>query len=255
MQDKLSQERSSGVLLHITSLPSSHGIGDLGSSAEHFIDYLSKMNQKFWQILPTNDPENFNSPYDSNSAFAQNTLLISLELLLDDGFLSRDDIKTIPSFTGNRVDFESVKKWKYPILEKAANNFYNTARKNDLGYQQFCQENSFWLDDYAVFKLIKNLHSNSSWKDWNPSYRKFNKKLMGRNSAGASFLKGYFTNGNPENFWVYAKQRSQAQGFADILSQNSSRKNAKYIAWTNFAELKDAGNLFFPGPNFIVGIN
>lgn len=76
------------------------------------------------------------------------------------------------------------------------------------------------------------------------------KKLMGRNSAGASFLKGYFTNGNPENFWVYAKQRSQAQGFADILSQNSSRKNAKYIAWTNFAELKDAGNLFFPGPNF-----
>ena len=82
------------------------------------------------------------------------------------------------------------------------------------------------------------------------AYSMNSKKLMGRNSAGASFLKGYFTNGNPENFWVYAKQRSQAQGFADILSQNSSRKNAKYIAWTNFAELKDAGNLFFPGPNF-----
>ena len=178
MQDKLSKERSSGILLHITSLPSSHGIGDLGSPAINFIDYLSKMNQKFWQILPTNYPENFNSPYDSNSAFANNPLLISLESLIDDGFLLQGDIKIIPSFTENRVDFENVKKWKYPILEKAANNFYNAATKNDLGYQQFCQENSFWLDDYAVFKLIKNLHNNGPWKDWNPTFRKFNKKLV-----------------------------------------------------------------------------
>ena len=178
MQDKLSQERSCGVLLHITSLPSSHGIGDLGSSAINFIDYLSKMNQKFWQILPTNYPENFNSPYDSNSAFAQNPLLISLESLVDDGFLSQGDIKAIPNFSENRVDFENVKKWKYSILEKAAINFYNTATKNDLGYQQFCQENSFWLDNYAVFKLIKNLHNNGPWRDWNPTFRKFNKKLV-----------------------------------------------------------------------------
>ena len=76
------------------------------------------------------------------------------------------------------------------------------------------------------------------------------KKLMGRNSAGASFLKGYFLNGNPENFWVYAKERIQAQGFADFLSKNSSRKDAKYISWNNFMELKEPGNLFFPGPNF-----
>ena len=76
------------------------------------------------------------------------------------------------------------------------------------------------------------------------------KKLMGRNSAGASFLKGYFSNGNPKNFWVYAKERNQAQNFADILSDNSSRKDAKYISWTNFTELKEPGNLFFPGPNF-----
>ena len=76
-QNQISTTRSSGILLHITSLPSSYGIGDLGHASRRFIDFLSEMNQKFWQILPTNDPENFNSPYDANSAFAQNPLLIS----------------------------------------------------------------------------------------------------------------------------------------------------------------------------------
>ena len=75
-------------------------------------------------------------------------------------------------------------------------------------------------------------------------------KLMGRNSAGASFLKGYFKNGDPKNFWVYAKDQKQAQSFADLLSQNSSRKDAKYISWNHFAKLKGPGNLFYPGPDF-----
>ena len=123
-QNQISTTRSSGILLHITSLPSSYGIGDLGHSSRRFIDFLSEMNQKFWQILPTNDPENFNSPYDANSAFAQNPLLISLDLLLEENILSKREVGKIPNFSKKSVEFEKVKEWKYPILDKAASNFF-----------------------------------------------------------------------------------------------------------------------------------
>ena len=75
-------------------------------------------------------------------------------------------------------------------------------------------------------------------------------KLMGRNSAGASFLSGYFRNGDPKNFWVYARDQKQAENFANLLSRNSTRREAKYISWNNFSELKVPGNLFYPGPDF-----
>ena len=75
-------------------------------------------------------------------------------------------------------------------------------------------------------------------------------KLMGRNSAGASFLKGYFKNGDPQNFWVYARDQKHAQAFADLLSRNSSRSDAEYISWNNFSKLKVPGNIFYPGPDF-----
>ena len=176
-QNQISTTRSSGILLHITSLPSLYGIGDLGHSSRRFIDFLSEMNQKFWQILPTNDPENFNSPYDANSAFAQNPLLISLDLLLEENILSKREVGKIPNFSKKSVEFEKVKEWKYPILDKAASNFYYD-KAESTKYKRFCIQNSFWLDDYAAFKIIKKLQGNSSWKDWKTNYRQHNKELV-----------------------------------------------------------------------------
>ena len=90
--------RDCGVLLHITSLPGPYGIGEIGKEAMSFIDKLHEMDQRFWQFLPTNYPALHNSPYDTNSAFAQNPLLLSMDSLINDGLLNNQDLKKIPSF-------------------------------------------------------------------------------------------------------------------------------------------------------------
>ena len=89
------KNRKSGILLHISSLPGKHGIGDLGKQAYHFVDKLEQMGQEYWQILPTNEPNGSNSPYDTSSAFAQNPMFISLESLLSDSFLENGDFSGI----------------------------------------------------------------------------------------------------------------------------------------------------------------
>ena len=170
-------KRSSGILLHITSLPGPYGIGEIGKEAKSFIDNLADMGQQYWQILPTNNPETCNSPYDTNSAFAQNPLLISLDLLLEENILSKREVGKIPNFSEKSVEFEKVIEWKYPILEKAATNFYHDKAESTM-YKRFCIQNSFWLDDYAAFKIIKKLQGNSSWKDWKTNFRQHNKELV-----------------------------------------------------------------------------
>ena len=105
------EQRSSGVLLHISSLPGPYGIGEIGNEAKAFINDRVRMNQQYWQILPTNYPERHNSPYDTNSAFAQNPFLISLDGLIEDGLLSESDLEPIPEFTNNN----HLSKW-YPSI-------------------------------------------------------------------------------------------------------------------------------------------
>ena len=92
------KNRGCGVLLHITSLPGPYGIGEIGKEALAFIDVLDEMGQKYWQFLPTNYPAQYNSPYDTDSAFAQNPLLLSIDSLIQDGLLSHHDIKKVPEF-------------------------------------------------------------------------------------------------------------------------------------------------------------
>ena len=107
-------KRKSGVLLHVTSLPSSFGIGDLGQEARSFIDFLADSCQHVWQILPLNPTriQYGNSPYSSTSAFAGNPLLISPKLLVGDGLLRAEDLDPIPDFTDGRVDFEAAISYK-----------------------------------------------------------------------------------------------------------------------------------------------
>src|SRR5215210_7621190 len=115
--------RSSGILLHPTSLPGRFGIGDFGSHAYRFVDFLAAANQRLWQILPLGPPAYGNSPYQCFSAFAGNTLMINPERLAADGLLSKDDLASAPEFVDERVRFGRVIEFKQALLEKAYENF------------------------------------------------------------------------------------------------------------------------------------
>jgi 4-alpha-glucanotransferase len=158
--------RASGILLHISSLPSEYGIGDFGSEAYKFADFLHKAKQCYWQILPVNQIsyKGSYSPYDCLSAFAGNTLFISPELLVKDGLLSRKDIRNKPSFSKTKVNYPQAASFKKRILNIAYENF--SAKKTCKKYQQFCLDNYSWLKDFATFMAIRQSFKNSLWCTW-----------------------------------------------------------------------------------------
>jgi 4-alpha-glucanotransferase len=159
--------RGSGILLHITSLPSPFGIGDLGPGAYKFIDFLVETKQCYWQILPLNPTSSVlgNSPYNSPSAFAGNPLLISPELLIDRGFISDSDLNPKYSFNDERVDYENVSNYKEGILRIAFEKNKN-GLSTDSRFQRFCNVNSYWLEDYALFVSLKESFNNVVWTEW-----------------------------------------------------------------------------------------
>ncbi len=160
-------ERASGILLHPTSFPSKFGIGDLGDEAYQFIDFLVQSKQTLWQVLPLGQTGYGDSPYQCFSAFAGNVYLISLEKLVEDGFLSKKDLAKIPKFPTERVDFGKVIEYKLPLLRTAFENFCVTDNEKIAEeFRTFCHENSFWLEDYALFRAIKLAHHQLSWQDW-----------------------------------------------------------------------------------------
>ena len=160
------KRRGSGILLHITSLPSNFGIGDLGPSSCRFADFLSESKQSFWQILPLNptDLAFGSSPYSSPSAFAGNPLLISPESLVADGLLSSSDIEDAHLFSNERVDFTAVTNYKEALLQKAFNNFKKKGSSNE--FEEFCVKNSYWLEDYALFAVLKPHFNGVAWSEW-----------------------------------------------------------------------------------------
>lgn len=162
---KVMEKRGSGILLHISSLPSRFGIGDLGPGAFKFVDFLSQAKQTVWQILPLSptDAINNHSPYSSISAFAANNLFISPELLVKDGFLSEDDIRGA-ELSSERVDYNQVSSRKGYIFDKAFDNFRNSKEKS--GYKKFCAKNSDWLEDFALFVALKEYYNGRVWSDW-----------------------------------------------------------------------------------------
>jgi 4-alpha-glucanotransferase len=158
-------KRGSGVLLHVTSLPSACGIGDLGPEAYRFADFLSDSRQGLWQILPLNPTELFSdsSPYHSTSAFAGNPLFISPELLLREGYLTEADREAMPDFPRERVDFDAVVSYKRRLFPLAYENF---KKKENEEYESFCAENAFWLEDFALFVSLKKHFQGRVWSDW-----------------------------------------------------------------------------------------
>ncbi len=154
--------RSSGILLHITSLPSPYGIGTLGKEAYDFVDFLKSAKQKYWQILPLNPTGFGNSPYQSFSAFAGNPYLIDLDMLCDSGFLLKDEYENTDWGDNlQSVDFGKIYLHRSEILRKACARFI----PNDE-FEEFQAENAFWLDDYALFMALKNSFGGKPWYQW-----------------------------------------------------------------------------------------
>jgi len=164
--------RSSGILLHCTSLPSRFGIGDLGPGAYEFADFLTAAGQKLWQVLPLNPTGYGDSPYQCFSAFAGNPLLLSLERLCDRGWLDESDLADAPAFPEEEVDYSAVNAYKRPLLIRAAENFFAYAGDEDrAAYECFCADQRSWLDDFALFMGVKEAHGNMTWTAWEPAIR------------------------------------------------------------------------------------
>ena len=159
--------RASGVLLHPTSLPSRFGIGDLGEKAYQFVDFIAKSDQQIWQILPIGPTGYGNSPYLSYSALAGNPLLISPDLLQEQGLLTEEELRHLPEFPLDRVEFERVIDTKMPLLRRASDRFKDRGSPvEDEEFKRFCNSQNDWLSDYALFMSLKQAHESKGWNQW-----------------------------------------------------------------------------------------
>ena len=163
-------QRASGILLHPTCFPSRFGIGDLGKSAYEFIDFLESSGQKLWQILPLGPTEYEHSPYTMNfSAFAGNPLMISLEQLAEEGLLDAKELIPLEGedIKPDRVNFDRVIPYKTKYLKQAYANFKKALETNpNPEFEQFCSEQSWWLDDYVLFMVLHEANRDKMWNQW-----------------------------------------------------------------------------------------
>ena len=169
-------ERSAGILIHISSLPSRFGIGDLGPESYAYADFLDTAGQTYWQILPISPTEisSGNSPYSGLSAFAGNILLISPEQLLEEGLLEKKDLLEKVA-NSNKVNYEEVTRLKIPLLDKAFSNFQvGTNSELSKAFDKFCKEEAGWLEDYSLYAALKSEYK-SGWQKW-PEGIKFRKE-------------------------------------------------------------------------------
>jgi 4-alpha-glucanotransferase len=161
--------RSSGVLLHPTSLPGDFGIGDLGTSAFEFIDFLASAGQRLWQVLPLGPTGYGDSPYQCFSAFAGNPLMISLERLIADGLLTESEARDPHVFQSGNVDFPAVIAHRRGLWPHVLDRFEASARPlmRDR-FDRFCVDHADWLDDFALFMAVKDAHGQTAWTGWEP---------------------------------------------------------------------------------------
>lgn len=163
----MSFSRSSGILLHPTSLPGRFGIGDLGSQAYRFVDFLEDSQQTLWQILPLGPTGHGNSPYMAYSAMAGNPLLINLETLQENNLLTENDLSLTEAFADDHVDYDAVYAFKLERLQRAAKRFKDSVdQETREAFTEFQKDNSYWLEDYGLFMALKDANGGVPWTQW-----------------------------------------------------------------------------------------
>jgi 4-alpha-glucanotransferase len=181
-------QRSTGVLLHISSLASYGGIGDLGPEAHSFLDFLAAGKQHIWQVLPLCPTGYGNSPYAGSSAFAGNPYLISLEFLSDWGWIGGDRIAGLAGRSGN-VDFDDIEARKLPLLHEAASNFLdrNGSEERLAGqwqrFESFCTQEASWLNDYVYYAVLRRHFKTGAWTAWPEPLRRREPAAMAEAAA------------------------------------------------------------------------
>ena len=205
-------ERSSGVLLHPTSLPGRYGIGSFNQSAYEWIDFLAQTRQSLWQVLPLGPTGYADSPYQSFSTFAGNPYLISLEELVRDGLLDHRVLDTAPEFPRNRVNYGMIYNWKLPVLRRVAERFTERATSEQQAeFEAFCAEQAGWLDDYALFMALKDAHDGASWITWEMDLRGRKKRAL---NAAAKEHAGAIL-GHKLNQWLFFRQWLRLKAYAN----------------------------------------
>jgi 4-alpha-glucanotransferase len=168
----LPDRRLAGVAMHLTSLPGPHGIGDIGDGALAFLKTLEQMRLSVWQFLPTGPTAYGDSPYQPLSAFAGNENLIGLQPLVRAGLLLADELAVLEDLPADRVDYARLIPAKHALLNRAAGRFAGKARGEPRsGYEEFLYRNDqAWLDDYALFRILKSGHGERPWPEWDPAF-------------------------------------------------------------------------------------
>ena len=184
-------QRSQGVLLHVSSLPSYGGIGDLGPAAYEFVAFLAAAKQHIWQVLPLGPTGYGNSPYAGSSAFAGNPYLISLEFLSDWGWIEGERIGGLAGRNG-AVDFDEVEQRKLPLLYEAAENFLDHGPQEEkladqwAQFEEFCRTEAGWLDDYALYAELRRQFKTGEWTAWPEPVRRRQPEALAKVTAEKS---------------------------------------------------------------------
>lgn len=208
--------RKSGILLPVTSLPSAYGIGDLGKCAYEFIDFLASAGQSFWQILPLSPTSFGDSPYQSFSAFAGNPYMISLEILTENGLLTKQECNAADFGTNpEAVDYEKLYKNRFLILKKA---FKRSSLMGVQEYEEFIEAHKFWLDDYCLFMALKDYFGGKEWLKW-PD------EIKNRNESSLQILKKDLA--EETDFWKFVQFEFFSQW--KMLKEYANRKGIQII--------------------------
>ena len=164
------KDRRSGVVLHITSLPGSHGAGDMGDAAYRFVDWLADAGQSVWQVLPVNPIGPGHSPYQCPSAFAGSGLMVALQPLVDSGWLSASALESVPAFSDARVDYDRVIPWRWSLLREAAAGFAARASgETRADFEAWSAAQAAWLPEWTLFAALKDEHGGQPWWLWHPA--------------------------------------------------------------------------------------
>ena len=184
--------RESGILFHITSLPSPYGIGTLGKAAYEFVDFLKKSGQSYWQVLPIGPTSYGDSPYQSFSAFAGNPYFIDLDILIEEKLLLIDECEEYKRPVSENIDYKWLYDTRFKLYKKAYKRFFSMYSQKE--FDDFKKEKSFWLNDYALFMAIKGIMPEGNWLSWDCEYAKK------ESNAIRNFSKNHF---EEIDFWKF----------------------------------------------------
>jgi 4-alpha-glucanotransferase len=247
--------RTSGILLHPTSLPSPWGIGDLGAAAYQFVDYLAQAGQQLWQVMPLGPTGYGDSPYQSFSSFAGNPLLISPELLLAEGLLREADLADRPSFPDTHVDYGWVIPYKQDLLRRSFARFTSDASPElRQEFAEFRTQQMRQVDEYALFAALKSSHGGVAWNNWSPALAKRDPAAI-EHARTAVVASEYAFQSYVQ--WLFFRQWGNLRGYANARGIRIVGDIPIFVAydsadvWANpeLFFLDDAGN-----PTVVAGV-